>query len=135
VRRALLLLGLLACAACSRTPRGDRVSASPRPLPSELTVIDAAPPPPPDAAGTMPPVSDSCVSDADCDVLTIEVTGEHACCPSCRTTPGNRAWADHVREICKTRPPGPCFPLGCPMGPTGPRCDNGHCIAVPKPNF
>ncbi len=120
----------LAGSACSKQPRS---TSSPHPHPSvvEVAVIDAATPgPAPDATLQSPfdAVDTSCAVDADCDVVTIEVNGVHACCSSCTTRAGNRGWAERLRAACAARPPGICFPLGCPMGPTHARCADGRCV-------
>ena len=118
----------LAASSCSKQPRS---TSSPTPHPSvvEVAVIDAAAPAP-DATLQSPfdAVDTRCTVDADCDVVTIEVSGVHACCSSCNTTAGNKGWAERLRTACAARPPGICFPLGCPMGPTHTRCDAGRCV-------
>ncbi|MCC6993959.1 MAG: hypothetical protein IT370_04960 [Deltaproteobacteria bacterium] len=123
----------LAAPACSKQPRS---TSSPTPHPSvlEVVVVDAAAPGP-DATLQSPfdAVDTHCSVDADCDVVTIEVTGVHACCSSCATTAGNKGWAERLRAACAARPPGICFPLGCPMGPTHTRCDAGRCVLEAGP--
>ena len=103
-------------------------STPPSPLDSPMVV-------PPDATLQSPfdAVDTHCTVDADCDVVTIEVTGVHACCSSCATTAGNKGWAERLRTACAARPPGICFPLGCPMGPTHTRCDAGRCVLEAGP--
>jgi hypothetical protein len=97
---------------------------------------------PPSAAATTPPPSpeapeprrdDPCSVDGDCDVLAIEIEieGEHACCASCGTTAGTRAWAAKVRARCAGASQARCYALACPMGPMRPRCESGRCVAVP----
>lgn len=125
----------LAGPACSKQPRSAS-SPTPHPSVAELAVIDAAAAPPALDATLQSPfdaVDTHCAVDADCDVVTVEVTGVHACCSSCATTAGNKGWAERLRAACAARPPGICFPLGCPMGPTHSRCDAGRCVLEAGP--
>ncbi|HZF54480.1 MAG TPA: hypothetical protein VE093_37795 [Polyangiaceae bacterium] len=123
--RARYLIGILLVIACNRAaePAGPSATTGPgAPVQSASA----------DPRTTAPSAAKAeCAEDADCEVLTIETTGPHACCPSCRTTAGTRAWAAEIKARCADAPSSNCYPLACPMGPTRPHCDAGRCVAIP----
>jgi hypothetical protein len=127
--RARYLIICLLAAACSRAadPAGPAATTG---ASAPVHSVAAAPPKTVPPAAT-PSTKTECTEDLDCEVLAIETTGPHACCPSCRTTAGTRAWAAEVKARCTGASGSNCYPLACPMGPMRPRCDAGRCVAVP----
>jgi hypothetical protein len=116
------IVGLLVALAGCGNPTGAPVSVAPG---SAAAVVAAVPSP----AGP-PPVEVACQRDADCAVARIEVTGPHACCPACGTTPGTRRWYAAVERACATTPSAGCGSLACPAGPTRAVCLEGRCAAT-----
>ncbi|MBI5536781.1 MAG: hypothetical protein HY898_28935 [Deltaproteobacteria bacterium] len=82
------------------------------------------------SGGQPPAVERACTRDEDCAVARIGVSGEHVCCASCVFTPGTRRWHAALQRFCGPRPPGPCYPLACPEGPTRAVCRAGLCEAT-----
>lgn len=77
-----------------------------------------------------PAVQRACARDDECAVARLETAGEHACCPSCATTPGTRKWHAALQKHCAERMATNCSPLACPEGPTVAVCRNGVCEAT-----
>jgi hypothetical protein len=137
VSGAMRLLVVLACSslvACEGSNRETPRVASP----ASDGATDARKPEAPavasvaetDASFTLPPIEDTCASDADCTVIAFETSGPHVCCASCKTTPVTKAWAKRA-ETCNLLLKKACYPLACPMGPMKPKCESGRCIAIP----
>jgi hypothetical protein len=141
---AVLLAGILSCRASgngsdvpspSAPPPGSALAPGPvsagraeAPEPTRAAAPASSPAP----WSAPPPVERRCTRDDECAVAKVEVTGEHACCAACGTTPGTRRWFAQLQLFCGAHPPRSCYPLGCPAGPTRAVCRAGACEATPS---
>lgn len=99
--------------AIDRAAGGGEAAATPVAVNSELPTVDRA-----------------CTRDEECAVARIDVSGTHACCPSCATTAGTRRWHAALQLSCADKPLTACGPLACPEGPTRAVCRSGRCEAT-----
>jgi hypothetical protein len=115
----------LACVVTCRAPSREE-----QPQGKTPRAASAKPRPKAPRAPVPPPVQRACAQDADCAVARVEVTGPHACCNACATTPGNKKWHVALQRHCGANPPKDCYPLACPQGPTRAVCNQGVCEAT-----
>lgn len=128
--------GVFVASSCARTNApniaADEASKpSPKPAPTPPPVVTDAS----NADGAvvvLPPRTDSCTSDSDCGVTSLDLTGPTVCCFRCCTVHGgSKSWTDAIESICKSAPK-TCVDAACacPMPPYKPKCDAGRCILV-----
>lgn len=80
----------------------------------------------------LPPHADTCASDAECGVTSLDLEGPLTCCFRCCSMHGGRKdWTDAVEATCKAAHV-PCAPVACacPSPPFKPKCVSGRCTLV-----
>lgn len=77
-----------------------------------------------------PPVDRSCATDADCDVLRVDLVNR-TCCPTQNFQPLNKDSSERWRAYCEEQGPSQCNWAG---GPQGPAAGDSRCVLDPREN-